>query len=30
MAGLRLSTFITKIFELKIDNNKGIVKIRVA
>lgn len=30
MAGLRLSTFITRIFELKIDNNKGIIKIRVA
>ncbi len=26
MAGLRLSTFITKFFEVKIDNQKGIVK----
>ncbi|SKC74139.1 hypothetical protein [Ohtaekwangia koreensis] len=30
MAGLRLSTFITKFFELKIDSQKGIVRIRVA
>lgn len=27
MAGLRLSTFITKFFEVKIDNQKGIVRI---
>ncbi|HEY9007382.1 hypothetical protein [Ohtaekwangia sp.] len=30
MAGLRLSTFITKFFELKIDSQKGIVKVKVA
>jgi len=30
MAGLRLSAFITKVFDLKIDSQKGIVKKRVA
>ncbi|HEY9048194.1 MAG TPA: hypothetical protein VIN08_19945 [Ohtaekwangia sp.] len=30
MAGLRLSTFITKFFELKVDAQKGITKVKVA
>jgi hypothetical protein len=30
MAGLRLSSFITKFFEVKIDSQKGILRIRVA
>jgi IS4 transposase len=30
MAGLRLSTFITRFFDLKIDGQKGIVRIKVA
>jgi hypothetical protein len=30
MVGLRLSTFITRFFELKIDSQKGIVKVKVA
>ena len=30
MAGLRLSAFITKVFDLKIDSQKGIVKKSVA
>jgi hypothetical protein len=30
MAGLRMSAFITKFFELKLDPQKGLVKIKVA
>jgi hypothetical protein len=30
MAGLRLSTFITKFFDVKIDGQKGIIRIKVA